>query len=306
MFLNAVIGDSPADRSAGRLWRVTEIVLLLSVLPLGALALVSMGMRVGQYGWTPERLWGVIACLVAIAYGAAAWFAAVRARRDFDGPLREYQKRLALGLCGLALFLALPIVDFGAISARSQLARLNAGKVKADQFDWAAMAFDFGPAGRQALAKIARGGSAETRQLASEALKSETSYDVDRAAEQQQQADNLEQYIHVASPDIAMTDQLRRELARRSYCDKAKQCVLFRADPHRLVLVTASGIPARLGTQVIDERDLASSSNATSVSSATNNPEADGVDLDKAKLEVRNVTLKLVYVDGKPVGDPFE
>jgi hypothetical protein len=57
---------------------------------------------------------------------------------------------------------------------------------------------------------------------------------------------------------------------------------------------------------VIDERDLASSSNATSVNSATNNPSGEGVDLDRAKIEIREVPLKLVYVNGKPVGDPFE
>ena len=97
---------------------------------------------------------------------------------------------------------------------------------------------------------------------------------------------------------------MRQELARRSYCEHAKQCVLFRADPNRLILITASGIPASLSTQVIDERNLAASSNATSMNS--NNPSAEDIDLERSQIEVREVPLKLVYVNGKPVGDPFE
>jgi len=229
-----------------------------------------------------------------------------KARRDFDDPLRPLQTRLAIALCGLALFLALPILDFGSISTRSQLARLEAGKVKADKFDWAALAFNFGPAGRGALTRIAQTGSGDAQKLAGKALKSENSYDVERVTEQEHQADNLEQYIHILSPDIRLTENLRQELARRSYCDHAKQCVLFRTDPNRLILITASGIPGRLGTQVIDERNLAASSNATSINSATNNPSAEGIDLAHAQIEVREVPLKVVYVNVKPVGDPFE
>jgi hypothetical protein len=306
LFLNAIIGDSPDDRSPGKLWRATEAVLLFAVLPLGALALVSMSMRVGQHGWTPERLWGVIACMIAIAYGAAAWYSGLRGRGAFDLQLRESQKWLAVGLCGLALFLALPILDFGSISTRSQLARLDSGEVAADEFDWAALAFHFGPAGRDAVERIARSGRGDARKLAGQALKLETPYEVEIATETEHKSDNIEQYIRIVGSDIPLTEELRRELARRSYCETAKQCVLFRADPHRIILVSASGIPAQLGTQVIDERHLDESSNATSVNSAKNHPSGEGFDLTNATLEVREVKLKLVYVNGKPVGDPFE
>ena len=111
-------------------------MLVVCVLPLAILAALSMGERISQYGWTPERIWGVVAVAIAIVYGAAAWLAVYKGRADFDDPLRPIQTRLAIGLCGLALFLALPIVDFGSISARSQLARLDGSKVTAEEFDW--------------------------------------------------------------------------------------------------------------------------------------------------------------------------
>ena len=311
LLANAVIGNGSDEggeegRATNRVLRVAALALVLCVLPLAIIAGLSLGQRIGQYGWTPERIWGVVAVAIAIAYGIAGWWAVAKGRRDFDDLLRPLQTKLAIGVCGLALFLALPIVDFGAISTRSQLARLDSGSVEAAKFDWKALAFDFGPSGRAALAKIARAAAGDARKLASEALKSDSPYAVEQATELEEKTDNLEQYIRIASPDIRMTDALRRELARRSYCESAKQCVLFRADPHRLILVSASGIPAYLGTQVIDERQLSASSNATSVGATTNRPSADGIDLDRAQTEVREVRLKLVYVNGQAVGDPFE
>src|SRR4029450_2702387 len=145
LLANAVIGNGEQDRSPNVWLRRAALLLVVCVLPLAFLAALSMGQRIGQYGWTPERIWGVIAVGIALAYGAAAWWAVFKGRQDFDDPLRPLQTKLAIGLCGLALFLPPPILDFGGLSANSQLARLESGKVKAEEFDWRAMAFDFGP-----------------------------------------------------------------------------------------------------------------------------------------------------------------
>ena len=167
LLANAVIGDGRDERSPNIWLRRSALVLVVCVLPLAILAALSMGQRIGQYGWTPERIWGVVAvgdCASPMA--RPAWWAVYKGRQDFDDPLRPLQTRLAIGLCGLALFLALPILDFGAISARSQLARLDSGKVEAEEFDWRAMAFDFGPEGRERLAEIAKTGRPAQRKLA--------------------------------------------------------------------------------------------------------------------------------------------
>src|SRR3546814_9260534 len=96
---------------------------------------------------------GAIAVGVALSYGLAGLWAVATKRRTFDDRLRPLQQRLAIGLMLLAAFLALPVLDFGAISTRDQLARLESGAVKTEKFDWAALAFDFGPSGRKALAE---------------------------------------------------------------------------------------------------------------------------------------------------------
>ena len=305
VFLNAIIGDSPDDRSSGRLWRIAEGVLLFAVLPLGVLALVSMSLRVGQYGWTPERLWGVIACLIAIAYGAAAWWAGIRGRGAFDVRLRESQKWLAVGLCALALFLALPILDFGSISARSQLARLESGKVKAEQFDWAAMAFDFGPAGRKALERIARTGPADRRELAGTALKTDNRWAIARQADIVENSVGIEQRVRLLSPDIQWSDELKRRVSERGTCSEGMQCALIRVAPDQLMLLTSHRTGNYLSASMVDLKQRPAEQSRPDVMvpampvSGTDNVKAD---LGKAQVEIRQETVSRVYVDGKPVG----
>ena len=179
ILVNDVIGDGNAGAAPNKwLWR-SALLLTLCIFPLAILAAISMGQRIGQYGWTPERIWGAIAVAVALAYGLIGWWSIFRGRTRFDQPLRPMQTKLAIGLCGLALLLALPILDFGAISARSQLARLESGKVQVEDFDWTAMAFDFGPSGRKALERMKRTGNAVERQRAETALAAKSRWRLD-------------------------------------------------------------------------------------------------------------------------------
>ena len=132
LLANAAIGNGREERSGNRLLHGAAAVLVVAVLPLAVIAFYSMHLRVIQYGWTPERIWGVLAALIALAYGAIGVWSVARGRKDFDDMLRPLQQKLAIGLMLLAAFLALPILDFGAISTRDQVARLTSGAVKAE------------------------------------------------------------------------------------------------------------------------------------------------------------------------------
>ncbi len=83
LLVNAVIGDGRDERSPNIWLRRAALVLLLCILPLAILAALSMGERINQYGWTPERIWGVVAVTIAIAYGLAAWWAVYKGRKEF-------------------------------------------------------------------------------------------------------------------------------------------------------------------------------------------------------------------------------
>jgi hypothetical protein len=61
LLANAVIGNGSDDRATNPMLRWAAPVLAVAVLPLAGIAYYSMHLRVIQYGWTPERIWGVIA-----------------------------------------------------------------------------------------------------------------------------------------------------------------------------------------------------------------------------------------------------
>lgn len=300
LLVNAVIGDGRDERSANMWLRRAALLLTICVLPLAVLAALSMGQRIGQYGWTPERIWGVVAVGIAIAYGLVAWWAVFKGRMDFDGPLRPLQTKLAIGLCGLALSLALPILDFGAISARSQLARLHSGQVTAEQFDWRAMAFDFGPEGRERLQAIAEKGGAEERKLAGQALKANNRYDVE-VVEQVEALEELDRYLRKVPTDLQLTPELRRAVANANFC-RDRACVLVKVADDRMALAGRyheSGPVESVELKLLDGK----------WQSGVARPVADAVvepDLATATVEIRPVERKQLYIDGKPVGPDME
>ena len=305
LLANAVFGDGEGDRPVNRVLRIAAPALVLVILPLAIIAAISLGQRIDQYGWTPERIWGVIAVVVAIVYGIAGWWSVAKARAEFDAVLRPLQIKMALGLCALALFLALPILDFGAISARSQLARLESGSVRADEFDWAAMAFDFGPSGRERLARVANSGSADQRLFAATALKAEDRYKVSSATEARRKGREISARLRLGTPDIVLTDQLREAIGAEFACrGKDDQCLLMRIGAEQYLLISTSGNKQRVSSSVIDLAKGGKKDEPLDLMGETNRVE--GVDLATARVEIREVRRRQLVINGKPSGDPFE
>ena len=307
LLANAVIGNGEEDRVTSSILRISSQVLVLTVLPLAIIAAVSLGQRIGQYGWTPERIWGVVAVVVAIGYGLAGWWAVAKGRASFDDRLRPLQTRMALGLCGLALLLALPIFDFGAISASSQFARFTAGKVEAKEFDWQAMAFDFGPAGRARLKQIAMNGPADQRGLAAAALKSSSRYDVDVQVEKTASLENLDRFLRVIPEGTAVSPNLRDAIGATRFC-RAEPCALVMVNDRRAIIAAHWRESEAIQTQqlAMQQNGKWSDGNNAAEAVASSAPIAGRPDLRTAPVELRRVERRQLYIDGKPVGDAFE
>ena len=168
---NAIARQDDAAMTPNRIMRIAGWVLAAVILPLAVFAAFSMGLRIGQYGLAPERLWGLVAIVVACVCGVIYWVALARGRKGgWAARLRAATFHFGLFVCGFAVLLALPILDFGAISARNQVARLESGTVKAEEFDFAALRWDFGEAGRRSLTRLSRSGNAKVADLARAAL----------------------------------------------------------------------------------------------------------------------------------------
>lgn len=309
LLANAVIGNGSDDRATNPALRWAAPVLAVAVLPLAGIAFYSMHLRVIQYGWTPERIWGVIAAMIALAYGFVGLWAVVKGRRDFDDWLRPLQLRLAIGLALLALFLALPILDFGAISTRDQLARLRDGATKVEKFDWAALAFDFGPSGRAALASLAKSPDKARAGFAGWALKAKDRWTLHRDGDQMTARDaafgarRIEEKVRVFPAGQPLPAELYALLDRRSFCRTAP-CIVQWVGDSRVAVVSH---PAMLSYFAIDPKTKAwSDYYEGSDPAGEKRPELTVDDVEKGAVEVRTVTRRQIFVNGKPVGGDFE
>ncbi|WP_232014836.1 DUF4153 domain-containing protein [Sphingopyxis sp. EG6] len=303
LLANAVIGNGTDDRATNPLLRWAAPVLAVAVLPLAGIAYFSMQLRIGQYGWTPERIWGLIATLIALAYGIIGLWAVVKGRRDFDDVLRPLQQKLAIGVALLALFLALPVLDFGVISTRDQMARLNSGAVKIEKFDWAALAFDFGPRGRAALNDLARSPYKDRADAAKAALAAANRWDL-TGPKGPVLLKPIAERLRIIPADRALPAEAIERIAGTYMCSRARACVaLWLADDRIGVLgqnepgeATQFDFVSRNAEGRWVQGDL-----------RRNTPQPQMIDdLSKATITVETVPQRRIQIDGVPQTATFD
>ncbi|MGN3973924.1 DUF4153 domain-containing protein [Tsuneonella sp. SYSU-LHT278] len=294
---NAILRDEDAAMSGNRALRLAAQALALSILPLTAFAAISMGTRVAQHGLSPERLWGLVAIAVATAYGLA-WFVAVMRgwRGEWRDNLRRANLHLAVLISGVALVLALPVLDFGAIATRQQLARLESGAVTADRFDFVALQTRFGAAGRQAVAKLAQSGNPAVEKRARLAIREAKLIEANRARARVDADAPVEVDFRFDDPELRakVVEQVGRQ---RWFCRGGCVALDLGSDgaARRVALVAGDGV-----------HRLALDPSGQEMVPAPPLPPVQVRDISSAKVEVRERTLRQIYVDGAPVGEPFE
>ena len=303
LLANAVIGNGGDERATNPALRWAAPVLAVAVLPLAGIAYYSMHLRVIQYGWTPERIWGVIAAAIALAYGLAGIWAVVKGRRDFDDWLRPLQQKLAIGLALLALFLALPILDFGAISTRDQLARLKSGATPVEKFDWAAMAYDFGPSGRAALAELARSPQKVRADAAKAALAAKNRWDLGgpRGA---LLLKPFAERLRVMPAERALPAEALDRIAGSYMCSRAKACVAIWLSDTRIGVLGQNEPGESLNFDFVTRNDAGQWVQGDWAKPAPAKKAA--VDLSTARIEVETVQQRRVLVNGVPESGTFE
>ncbi len=295
---NAIVRDDDAAMSGNRMLRVAGQVLALSILPLTVFAAISMGTRVAQHGLSPDRLWGLVAIAVATAYGLA-WFIAVV--RGWNGGWRENLRRanlhLAVLISAVALLLALPILDFGAISARQQLARLESGAVSAAKFDFYALQTQFGAAGRKIVARLAKSDNSAIANAAAAAVAQARRFEEDQILSRTEldRAPEIDYRFEDAELRAMTAKYLDQQ---RWFCRRG--CVALdlgqKGDIRRVALVGSEGV------QQVTFRASDGVPHPPPPVAAPHTIE----DVTAAEVEVRERTIRQIYVDGKPVGEPFE
>lgn len=93
----------------------------------------SLWVRIQQYGWTPERVYGVLVVVVLLVWSFGYLASILRRGRNplvLQGPVILGVSLLALGLLVL---LSSPVIDAWRISVNSHMGLYHSGKIKPDQ-----------------------------------------------------------------------------------------------------------------------------------------------------------------------------
>lgn len=307
---NAVIGHGEDQESRFPPLRWAAIALAIVLLPFALIAAVSTGARIGQYGFTPERLWALTFVIVATVYGVTYLVAVVRGRQRWAGFARPANLHLAFGLCGLALFLATPLAAFNQLATRDQLARLKSGRTDPAQFSWTALAFDFGEPGRAALRNLAKAPNPpEIRRKATAALKAEYRSEIQADEQDQTNRARLLKRLRILPAAVPLPGGMLEAFGRVYGVDNDDIFVLlYRPGERSAVMVRSQCDTCQPYTETVvqqaDGKWVQSNINAPA-------PEQDpAVAVRKtlregtaAQIEVRDVTRRQVFVNGKPVGN---
>jgi hypothetical protein len=309
---NAVLRDDDDDMTKSRIQQWAALILALGIFPLTVFAAVSMGTRIAQHGLSPERLWALIAIVVATVFGVAYLAAFIRGRMaGWRDTLRKSNLHLAVLVSAIALILAMPIFDFGAVSTRDQLSRLKNGVVSAEDFDFSALRWDFGEAGRKALNKLAKSDDAEVVKGVKTALAEEyRPYRYGGVDEEKNRTDERLARLRMDFDDPALRERVELHIAGERWSCQST-CIAVDTGPdkdgrkiallqgYRVTYFTvdpSAPLPGEQGDTA------ASVSEIGEVASEEFQPEV----LPKSDVEIREWTGRQFYVDGKPMGEPFQ
>jgi hypothetical protein len=137
--------------------RASARVAALLLVPVTAIAIYALALRVGDHGWTDERIFAAACMLVASCY--ALGYGAATLRRGWLELMAPVNIGAAFMVLGVALLLFSPVVDPARLSVNDQLARYASGKVAAAKLDLVYFRFDGARFGQQALVQLETGAS---------------------------------------------------------------------------------------------------------------------------------------------------
>lgn len=151
--ISIVADEDDVEAAQGLILTLSARGLMALVPVLAGLAIWALALRVGQYGWTPERVAAAALALVVAGYGLG-YLAALGFGRSWRARLRRVNVAMALAILALAVLWLSPVLSPEAIAVRSQLARFEAGRMTVAQLPLWEMRHDWGLAGQRGLDRL--------------------------------------------------------------------------------------------------------------------------------------------------------
>lgn len=202
----------------------------------------ALWLRVNQYGWTPDRIHGVLMVMVLLVWSLGYFISIVR-QKGRNPLVVQGKVNLAVSLLGLLIVALLntPVLDSWRISVNSHMARYHSGKISADQVTVYLLS-GTGRYGREAM----------------ESLKNDAEYmkDAERKRElltmlggdrdqlfMKDLADNVAIAPGTSQPDEAFWRMAMYDRGRLSHCIVKDACLLVSQDlnddgqPERIIFI---------------------------------------------------------------------
>ncbi len=119
--ISAAVDQSDEESvDPGMMALAARALALILPVPVG-LAIWALVVRVGQYGWTPERLFVAVIAALALCYAVS--YAVSALRRSWRAHIRSVNVINALAVIGAAALWLTPLLNAERIAASSQMAR---------------------------------------------------------------------------------------------------------------------------------------------------------------------------------------
>jgi len=219
------------------------------------------------------------------------------------------------------LVLALPIVDFNNMSVKDQMARLHDGRTLAEDFDFTAFAFDFGPQGREVLEKLRTSEEPALANGAKLALAAEYRWNLTADLKHTKVTAFAQKQLKVLPIQVEVPVNLAKTIGKQGAC-LGNRCALFwnENSPTAQLISSSCDLPIdsaqntsscrpRLTRLKKNAHDWQLYYAAGSAISWPDIPKEQWADfwaaLDTGQFEVRDVELQQLFIDGQAIGDPY-
>jgi len=240
LFVNAVYQHDDQRPAYPRALRLLVQASLVALPVYGGLAVYALGLRIGQYGWSVERFWGMVVAVLAAGYALGYALAALPHGGRWLQRLEPVNRVMCWVVLAAAVLCNSPLIDPVRITLASQLPRLSAAPAQISSGDARMLRFDLGRRGVTALRTLqaAPAVAADPRAsaLLRAALASSNRYAMTNdGAERVQDAPALQARIRVASGHPAPEADWWQALADGALpvypcADAEDRCVALRQD----------------------------------------------------------------------------
>lgn len=245
LLINAAFQGGELGLQVARVLRGSAKIAAALLLPITAIAIYSLGLRVQQYGWTTDRVIAA-ACLVVAACYACGYAWATISKGEWLRRIAPTNIATAFVILAALLMLFTPIADPARLSVASQLARLESGNVNVSAFDFDYLKFHGERYGQEALQNLktqATGpDAAATRAKVEAALRNENRWDADNGRHPVADANDVNANITVwPKKKVLPPSFLTQSWAEVKQRHLLPQCLTFRDKKCEAYLIDMNG-----------------------------------------------------------------